>query len=294
MRYVYSNLTGIQKIKNKFRALTISGAAVLATLGLAIGLPLAAHAAASTVVVSPSNPQGWAFFDDNGNGGSGSFVTGPGTPPLGVGSAQLSVNAVNQGYALGGTTNSTKLADLTTVSYSTYVQQGNNTIAPALQFNVDQDVTDANTAYQGRLVYEPYMNGTVTDGQWQTWDAASGKWWLSRSSTLFGGNCSQASPCTFAELEALYPNIGVLDGTGNVVIKAGSGWNVPFVGNVDALTIGTASTTTTYDFEPYAAVSDKDACKNDGWKTATDANGNGFKNQGACVSYVASNGKSQH
>lgn len=43
-----------------------------------------------------------------------------------------------------------------------------------------------------------------------------------------------------------------------------------------------------------AAVSNKDDCKGDGWKTALAADGSSFKNQGACVSYVASNGKSQH
>lgn len=36
-------------------------------------------------------------------------------------------------------------------------------------------------------------------------------------------------------------------------------------------------------------VTSKDQCKNDGWKNFTDTNGNPFKNQGACVSYVVSN-----
>jgi hypothetical protein len=40
------------------------------------------------------------------------------------------------------------------------------------------------------------------------------------------------------------------------------------------------------------AVTDKDACKNGGYKDVTDANGNGFKNQGQCVSYV--NGRENH
>jgi hypothetical protein len=35
----------------------------------------------------------------------------------------------------------------------------------------------------------------------------------------------------------------------------------------------------------------KDLCKKDGWKTYTDLNGNSFKNQGDCVSYVQSNEK---
>lgn len=43
-----------------------------------------------------------------------------------------------------------------------------------------------------------------------------------------------------------------------------------------------------------AAVSNKDDCKGDGWKTALAADGSNFKNQGACVSYVASNGKARN
>lgn len=35
----------------------------------------------------------------------------------------------------------------------------------------------------------------------------------------------------------------------------------------------------------------KDDCKNGGWQTHTDANGTAFKNQGDCVSYVATKGK---
>lgn len=36
---------------------------------------------------------------------------------------------------------------------------------------------------------------------------------------------------------------------------------------------------------------DKDQCKNDGWKTLFDSNNRAFKNQGDCVSYVATQGK---
>ena len=35
----------------------------------------------------------------------------------------------------------------------------------------------------------------------------------------------------------------------------------------------------------------KDDCKNGGWQSMQDANGNSFKNQGDCVSYVATGGK---
>ena len=43
---------------------------------------------------------------------------------------------------------------------------------------------------------------------------------------------------------------------------------------------------TTYDFEPFAVASDRDACKNGGWQTLTRADGSSFKNQGDCIQYV--------
>ena len=40
-----------------------------------------------------------------------------------------------------------------------------------------------------------------------------------------------------------------------------------------------------------AVPTSKDDCKNGGWQTLVDGNGNPFKNQGDCVSYVATKGK---
>jgi hypothetical protein len=52
---------------------------------------------------------------------------------------------------------------------------------------------------------------------------------------------------------------------------------------IDAVTISGGSTTGNV---PTTA----DQCKKDGWQTLTDANGTSFKNQGDCVSYVATKG----
>jgi len=38
---------------------------------------------------------------------------------------------------------------------------------------------------------------------------------------------------------------------------------------------------------------DKEQCKDNGWKTLVDDQGNHFKNQGDCVSYVATKGKNK-
>jgi hypothetical protein len=61
--------------------------------------------------------------------------------------------------------------------------------------------------------------------------------------------CVQATPCTWTQLLAAFPNIGVHASYGAVVLKAGSNW-AGFRGNVDQLSIGVSGVTTTFDFEP--------------------------------------------
>ena len=218
-----------------------------------------------TVVVSPSDMRGWVFVDDQANSACTDatvcqFVTGPGTPPAGTGSAELATPNTGDGYALvlpdyAGT----RLDAITTLSYSTYrqsVDAGNN-LAIALQFNADYDLTDDATGYMGRIVFEPYQtsSGSVVQNQWQTWNALSGKWWGTKSTVTKGGlsgvsnPCVQATPCTLSELLTDFPNIGVSTSQGAIVLKAGSGWP-GFRGNVDKLAIGVSGVTTTFDFEP--------------------------------------------
>ncbi len=248
-------------------------------------------AAAATVVVNPNNMQGWSFVNDNGAGGSGSMVSGPATPPLGQGSAQLEVPAPTDGYALAKAAyQGLDLASITSLQYSTYRSSGGPALAIALQFNIDADSTDGNTAFQGRLVYEPYHTQTVQTGVWQTWntlnDAAgtgTGNWWFSNGALATATGCSQANPCTWAEVLAARPNAEVHSTLGAVVLKAGSGWT-GFVGNVDALKINSD----TYDFEPLVGPpTSKDQCKKEGYKRF---NNPSFRNQGECIAYVNSHG----
>lgn len=223
---------------------------VISSVAVAAPLLFSGSAAALTnYVVTPTQTHGWTGVDDNAPGGSSAYVAGPnGANATGYGSVQMSVNTPAQGYLFAKAAyGHTKLSELTNLSYDTYVQQGNDTIAPSIQLNIAKNVDDPSITWQGRLVYEPYVNGTVTDGQWQHWDAANGKWWLSKSATNFDNNCGQASPCTLAQLIALYPSIGINNSyLAGVGFKAGSGWNVPFVGNVDNFTILDDN----YDFEP--------------------------------------------
>jgi len=258
---------------------------------LSVAMVVPGLAAPSVVTVTPSNMQGWFFCNDQtscAGVATGSLVVGPASPPLGVGSARLPTAGPADGQALIlAAYQGTKLADITQLQYSTFVTSGGPPQAIALQFNIDSDLTDGVVNYQGRLVFEPYQSpalGPVVAGQWQTWNALQGKWW---GSTGSGSRpitvaCPQSSPCTWQQILAQFPNAGIHATAGAVVFKAGSGWTVPFDGNVDALTIGTSAGTTTYNFEPY----DKDQCKNGGWQTLKRADGSSFKNQGDCVSYT--------
>lgn len=248
---------------------------------LAVVLVGFAPAAADTVVVSNLNMQGWVFLQETPSG-TGAFAGGPATPPAGQGSANLTVNATG-GMALAAAEFAgTPLASLIRIEYSTYRASGSPALAIALQLDMDFDLTDAFTGFQGRLVFEPYYTETVLTGAWQTWDATTvGKWWATRAP--FNALCSIGSPCTWAQVLANWPNAGI---RGGIFLKAGGGWASGFNGNVDALTIGVAGDDTTFDFELLQAATTKDQCKKGGWQSVYTADGEPFKNQGDCVSYV--------
>ncbi|MFW5748755.1 MAG: SpaA isopeptide-forming pilin-related protein, partial [Chloroflexota bacterium] len=224
---------------------------VIAVLAVFSAIPATAS---STVVVTQTNPQGWGFLVETGTG-AGSFINGPGTPPLGSGSAQFALDTTASGVILGTADYpGTRLDDLTTLEYSTYNGVGNNTVAPALQFNIDYDLTDSTTDWQGRLVFEPYFDNAIVDGTWQTWDALAGRWWSTGTpvvgDTTQTSNCPSSSPCDVATILTLYPDAGIQTGTLSAILfKAGSGWLAGYTGSVDAFTLGINGTDTTFDFE---------------------------------------------
>ena len=215
------------------------------------------------VIVSPENMNGWSFIDDKTGTACTdqavcSLVDGPIGTPSGRGSAELATPAAADAKALVlADYKGTRLDRITDLRYSTYRQSANagNNVAIALQFNADYDLRDASVGYQGRLVFEPYQGygGNVPDTTWQSWDAKAGKWWGTRASVPRGGvltpnPCVQATPCTWAQLLAAFPDAGVHATYGAVYLKAGSGW-AAFRGNVDELTIGVDGATTTFNFE---------------------------------------------
>lgn len=193
----------------------------------------------------------WGFQQETGDDAdaSGALVAGPGTPPLGSGSANLAVSDGAAGIIWGAAHEALRFDRVTELGYSTYRSSpSTGVLAAALQFNVDYDLTDTDESWQGRLVFEPYLDGsTVASGTWQTWDALGGEWWATGSPG--NGTCPQSDPCTWSEVLSAFPDAGVHPAVGAVLFKAGSGW-AAFDGNVDAFRLGVDGTTTPFDFEP--------------------------------------------
>jgi hypothetical protein len=209
--------------------------------------PAGDQVTSGTVVVTPANLAGWRWMEEDSAAGGGMLVTGPATPPLGTGSARLAVNGTgrfilsNLAYA------GTRLADITTLGYSSYSEGTSTILAPSLQFDIDYDLTDANTAWQGRLVYEPYQDGSViTPGAWQTWAPMTGKWWASGAPG--NGTCPQSTPCTWSQVLTAFPNAGLRAGNGWLHFRVGV-WAGGFTGYVDNFAFGVAGDVTTYNFE---------------------------------------------
>ena len=220
---------------------------------LVAGLALVGHAAvASTIVVDPASMGNWTFQQDSGSSGAGSFVTGPGTPPLGQGSAQLSESDPTSSEILFNylTNVGTPLSNISALSYQSYVvsSPGSSAQSPALTFNVVSN--NSATSYEGRLTFEPSYTSTITAGVWQLWDAINNgaDWWFSNTA-VFNNGCTISDPCTWAQVLTDYPNAEINNNFGGFGFKVGSGWT-PFVGNVDDFSMTVGGSTTTYDFEP--------------------------------------------
>ncbi|MGE0600556.1 MAG: hypothetical protein AB7J35_15515 [Dehalococcoidia bacterium] len=201
------------------------------------------------VPVSSLSPNGWGFLQETATA-TGSFGSGPGTAPSGSGSAQISLGSTGGG--LYGTLPfaGTRLDSISAINYSTYQPSGNpGTVQTiSLQFDMDYDLTDATTSWQGRLVYEPYFTETVSKGSWQTWDPLQGKWWATGSPG--NGTCPQSNPCTWSQVLAAFPNPGLRATVGGLEFKAGSGWPANWQGNVDAFVIVVGDEAQAFDFEP--------------------------------------------
>lgn len=239
---------------------------------------------AATTVVTPTNTQGWSTADTR-PGGAVNYVTDAGAPG-GDGALQLTTDATTTSKAQYMHSASIPISQVTDLSY--YSRQISASFAGGdASYQLPIDTNGVNTAGGfTTLVYEPYQNGTVIPNTWTQHDVDQGQFWSSRSITCSNGALvaggGGAPFYTLEDVKTICPE-AVAIGFG---INIGSN-NPSYTINVDLVSFNGTS----YDFEvtePGPVVNEptsKDACKNGGYKTLTNSEGETFKNQGQCVSY---------
>jgi hypothetical protein len=244
--------------------------AVVAALSIAGGV-----AAGSTVVVRPGDV-GTSWAASVRPGGASSFVTGPATAPLGVGSLQFSTADVNASAQLFNNSYiGTPLANFDAMSYEAYRSSlSTNDKAQTIAFALQVDVNGATPGGVATLIFEPdYQSGGNDAMQldtWQTWDAFQGGnaiWWATKDLSNLAGTgfiacnpnganagtpaCANKLFIRLSSILGAFPDAVVVGGVGPFV---GSGWAGQFTGNVDNLKIGVSGNTTTYNFEPMTSL----------------------------------------
>lgn len=286
----------------------MAAAAATALVGLT-GASASYAATTTTDVVTPAElGTNWHTADTRAPG-TGTFEQGPAAPPLGTGSFELStISNPDKVQLFTDDYDGVRLADIDGIGYSTYrdpVSTGFVAGVSALNIRADLTGDGSPDAY---VVYEPYQdqgNAAVLTGVWQDWDAyraGDAKWWINTGDA----GCGQNSPCTWSTIVAAFPDATVEEGVncgpggvkapcpGSLGVNQGS-FNSGTVSNADALYVSVDGDETVYDFElikdldgdgipDTAPPTSKDQCKKNGWKSFNNPT---FKNQGDCVSYVA-------
>ena len=249
---------------------TLNCAVVVAMVALTL---VVGAAAASTVVVTPTNTHGWTT-EDTRPGGAVNFVADP-SAPAGAGALQLTTDLTTTAKAQYMHATSTPLSSITELGY--YTKQNAALIPegdPSYQLAtcLGGIVAGACVGFT-TFVYEPYWNGVVVPGTWQKWDVAAGRFWSSRS--YASGTCAVVAGAggpplyDLATLKTICPAAVVVEFGVNI------GSNNP---GYDVETDLVDFNGTTYDFELFTpGPTSKDQCKDGGWQQFDHP---AFKNQG--------------
>jgi len=242
-------------------------------------------AVAGVIDVTPVNMGDWAFANSDGNlvvgnnpTGVGGMVYGPGTPPIGIGSANLATGNGTSGGDGGEELSTTgyagvALSSLTALNYSTFVTQNNGSQFPYLVLEIATGLSGVD-AYDQLFFEPPYQTpgtgnpslpnqGATGLNEWQSWNALVGGLWDNDGIAGCGSPGSGVSSLAscIAAIEALGgdPTIantrgnGDLDGVGGIYFQVGESDPTDiFNGYVDDFTIGVNGVDTTYNFDPVA------------------------------------------
>jgi hypothetical protein len=271
----------VRNLNNTIKKIGIVAAAAAMSV-LAFAMPVLA---AGVTVVTPTNTQGWTSVApgaDTRTGGAVNFVADS-SAPSGSGALQLTTDATTSSKAqyMHAAPADTTLASVTELSY--YTKQVGASFAQGDASYQLPVYLNGGTSGFTTLVFEPYQNtdqGAVVTGTWQQWDVSAGQFWSSRTVTCSGGTIqgSAGGPAsyTLADINATCPN-AIVAGFGVNIGSNNPSYNV----ETDLVSFNGSA----YDFELYNAPTNKDECKDNGYKSLTDSNNQPFKNQGQCVSY---------
>jgi hypothetical protein len=157
------------------------------------------------------------------------------------------------------------------------------------------------TWYGDRIGAEPYFSENLSDpanmwNQWATGSANNQLLFYESTEGAPGANFGTYTDPNWSTFLNSTPLSGVSTYSDHQVLsmslQTGSGWASGFTGQVDGFQITLSDgSVANVNFEPYDVATDKDSCKNGGWAGLSDSAGHSFKNQGDCVSYVATGGK---
>jgi len=241
--------------------------------------------AATTVVVTPANQQGWSTPDTRA-GGTVAFVPDA-FSPFPPGALELTTDATTTAKAQYLHSALTPLSSVTTLGYYTKQVSGPPLYAdPSYQLVMCLNGAAPATCGFTTLVFEPYQNplqGPIVPGAWQKWDVAAGLFWSTRTVTCGNGTVTgtRGGPATYslAQIQNLCPN-AVVVGFG---VNIGSN-NPGYVVRTDGFNFNG----TIYDFQLTNTPTSDEQCKDGGFVNFTDAQGHAFKNQGQCVAFVES------
>lgn len=207
-----------------------------------------------------ANPTAWLIYNDETDtidNSLGSLVVGPGTPPLGNGSSQISVTGSQRRNLATYQFSGTVLSTINTLKFSTYNPSAGNGGSPTrsgyLQFNVDFDGSDT---WQRRIGFVPSQNGTVIQNQWQEWDAINGgaALWFHSGPVWPGTAIPGTTLRTWNDILASYPGVRIRVTDSFFGIRVGEPYADGYTENIDAIKFGTASSLKHFNFDPLAPV----------------------------------------
>ncbi|WP_157518779.1 hypothetical protein [Herbidospora mongoliensis] len=235
-------------------AITLAGLA-------AVGMVVPAHAKPA----DPYSPEKWGIISRNSAGNASAFLRlGPWgriiptdpvatqAPPFGVGSLGFIAGGDPDHIQFGNEVDfaGTRLADIHILRYWIFTGADADVFPTIkmptlnLEVNPNQGMVDyTSLVYLPNESTSPSAPVTKVPGRWQQYDASAtnSKWFLTRPVPGVIG-CTQAVPCSFAELKAQLPNAAI---SYSVAFNKGS-QDGPFFGAVDGLLFNN----TLYDFEP--------------------------------------------